>query len=145
MASTQSAQAKDSEKVLDSAIADIYDGVADVFTAPGSDAKPIEFEKFDEPFKNLEDGKVLLTNIYYADEDVYIPTPDRKGWSGKKASFVGHRLVTDEATAQVVKAACPYVYQEDPGGHWLTHKASGFSTTNAQAWETYIERWTANQ
>lgn len=145
MASTRAVRTDNSEAKLDEAIAEIYEGVADVFSDPGNETVPIEFEGFDEPMKLLEDGKVLLTNIYHADEDIYIPEADGKTWSGRKASFNGHRLVTDSETAQVVKAACPYVYQEDPNGHWLKHNESGFTTSNPLAWQTYVERYNANK
>lgn len=88
------------------------------------------------------EGKVVLLNLRYINETIFLPVAGT-AFSGQTAKFHEGHLVTDRATADQVKAICPYVYEEPESGEVFSHP-SGFKTRIADAFAKYSLMHTYN-
>lgn len=133
--------------LTEEALADLYKGAPDSFSDPGEETEPIDSEMVAAPPVEFPNDAVMLTNIRHKQEEIFIPDPGTNTWSGRKVMFVDHRLITDPATAEVVKAACPYVYEENlsiPAAQWHAYRGTGFRTTSTQGYDEYARQQAEN-
>lgn len=134
--------------LTEEAIDELFRGAPESYSEPGEETEPIDSTKVAEPVTEQDTDRVMLTNIRHSEEEVFIPDPVTKTWSGSKVTFVDYRLVTDRETADVVKKACPYVFEEDlslPKDQWSVHPESNFMTTNARAFSEYARQYAENR
>src|SRR6478672_9933876 len=77
---------------------------------PRADAPPPDYRPATDPDMGAEpadqDGTVVLVNLEYVNETVFIPD-DNGTFTGEHVQFQGGHLLTDPATAAKVMAACP--------------------------------------
>ena len=128
------------ENLTEDAIEQLFKGAPEDFSDPGEETEPIETAVVSEP--SFAPDTVMLTNIKFRDEEILLPNDASRKWSGRKVRFIDYRLVTDPITAALVKAACPYVFEEDltvPIDRWFTHDATGFKTTSTRIMSDYIQ------
>lgn len=91
------------------------------------------------------EGFVLLLNLRYANEVIYLPESDglgKKHFVGDTSlEFIDGRLITTVERANFVKRICPYVYIEPTEGEWLTFSPDGFKTRIPEALSEHARRW----
>lgn len=134
--------------LTDEAVEQLMRGAPESYSEPGEDPEPIDSTMVADPITDLPDDLVMLTNIRHSEEEVFIPNPDTKMWSGEKVAFHDYRLVTTREKADLVKKACPYVYEEDmnlPADSWAVHPESNFRTTNPRAFSEYARQYAENR
>ncbi|HXG72838.1 MAG TPA: hypothetical protein VNJ04_19760 [Gemmatimonadaceae bacterium] len=112
-------------------VADLMQGAPESFSDPGPES-PVVVERTNPPMevglRTAPPGKVSLRNIKYVNERFLI--------NGEMIGFTEGDMVTDRGTADYIKAAAPYVYEEPNEGYVFTH-SSGFVTRNPAAYEEY--------
>lgn len=126
------------ENLTEEALEELFKGAPDDFSDAGEETQPIESVAVADPV--IAPDTVMLTNIKFRDEEILIPDAESNRWSGRKVQFIDYRLVTDPVTAALVKAACPYVYEENldmPVSQWFEHQETNFKTTVPKAFSEY--------
>lgn len=124
---------------------EIYRGAPDRFSDPGDESPVIQTGGVtNAPNVDAEgDAMVLLVNIDYTEEKIFIPEGNR--WSGRTEQFTNGRLITDRDTANKILAAAPHVYEEPKSGEWMTHDESGFQTRVPSKFARYTQMWADNR
>lgn len=129
---------------LDDAQIDLLlEGAPDTFGQPTGEGPVIEHQDVSpEPtILAAPAGKVILRNIRYINETLFIPV-NGEIHSGSKVQFTDGTLITDRDTAEFVKATLPYVREEPSEGAIFTYK--GFQTRDPYIYEQYVQYYNEN-
>ena len=134
----------DLSELAEKALEETYQGAPDRFSDPGEESPEIQHQDIASPVDlDAEPDKVLLVNIDFTEEKVFIPDGNR--WSGRTVQFTNGRYIADRDTADRILAACPHVYEEPKSGEWFTHDESGFRTRSPQHFAKYVQKWADNR
>jgi hypothetical protein len=104
-------------------------------------------------FETIDEDKVLLVNLRYREETVFVPerVADRQGnerlefVGQKQLGFIDGHLFCTREQADFVKSICPYVMEEPKEGEVATFDATGFQTRSPVIMADYARRWGDNQ
>lgn len=130
--------------IADEYVDELFEGQPEFMSEPGNESEPIEQnqEGVDPALKGVVDGKVLVRNIQFPNEVVFLPKDGK--FTGRYVQFIEGSLICDEADVDAVLAACPYARVEPRQGHVHTHAATNFSTRVPEIYDQYVERHYAN-
>lgn len=104
-------------------------------------------------FDTADEDKVLLVNLRYTEETIFVPenitdqhgNVHREFVGQKQLQFIDGHLYCTRSQADMVKAMCPYVYEEPKEGEVVTFHATGFRTRSAAIMAEYGARYADNQ
>lgn len=131
------------DALADDQIAELMAGAPESYSEPTGESPQIASVHSGPEPALLEPGagKVVLRNMRYINEVVFLPV-DGEIVGNAYVEFVDGTLITDQATADRVKAICPYVAQEPSEGTVFTYK--GFQTRVSSIYEQYVRYWNEN-
>lgn len=97
--------------------------------------------------------KVLVTNLRYPNEQVFIPATvldhngnDRQQFIGNQnVQFMEGRVMVTQDVADLIKSVSPYVHIEPADGPVMTFTQTGFETRVPAAYQEYATRWADEQ
>ena len=131
------------ETLADEQITELFAGAPEEFSEPKGEGPVIEHQQVSpEPaILSAPEGKVILRNIRYINETLFIPVGGEIH-SGRKVQFFDGTLITDRDTAEFVKATLPYVREEPTEGPVFTYE--GFQTRDPKIYEQYVAYYNEN-
>ncbi len=95
-----------------------------------------------------DEGFYVLLNLRYRNEKLFRPyqIPDTKEWKFNpqdSVQFIDGYLTCDRATADWVKSAAPYVYEEPTSSpdQPFTFDQTGFRTWHREAYDLYVQQY----
>jgi hypothetical protein len=93
-------------------------------------------------------GRVLLINLRYPEEVVFLPVTGASGSpafaSGSSVQFInGQAMVTEEQAAQIRRVS-PYIHEEPSEGTLMPFPQTGFTTRSGTILAEYAARYADN-
>lgn len=142
-ARTEAVGAAGFDSLSEDQIDELMIGAAEDYAEPSGEGPVIEHEDVSpEPaILAAPEGKVILRNVRYINETLFIPV-DGKIYPNRKVQFTDGTLITDRETAEFVKQQLPYVREEPTEGTVFTYK--GFQTRDPNIYEQYVQYWNEN-
>lgn len=134
----------DYDTMADEQIAELMAGAPESFSDPVAEGPVIPSENSGPEKALLEpgEGKVVLRNIRYINQTIFLPVGGKID-NASKVQFQDGTLITDQATATTVMAGRPYIRQEPSEGQVYTYK--GFSTRDPVIHQQWVQYYHENR